>query len=146
MGRHSFGRERGLGTDSTCANPGLPPADPTCPTPAAVRAPSLPVPELRRGTGHLAASGTLCWTERGRRAGHSDVWLCWLRACQLGLHGCFLTSPRGRAASGLTDSCPDWCEPSAVSLIPRKTDRQPPTTGLSSKGISTAVRLTVNTS
>ncbi|KAB1270164.1 Nck-associated protein 5-like, partial [Camelus dromedarius] len=38
--------------------------DPTHPTPATIRATSLPLPELRRGTGHFAAIGALCWAER----------------------------------------------------------------------------------
>lgn len=49
-------------------------ADPICPSPATIRATSLPLPELHRGTSHLTASGTLCWAERGRRAGHSGLW------------------------------------------------------------------------
>lgn len=50
------------------------PADPICPSPATIRATSLPVPELHRGTSDLTASGTLCWAERGRSAGHSGLW------------------------------------------------------------------------
>lgn len=59
------------------------PADPTHPTPATIRATSLPLPELHRRTGHLTASGALCWAERGRRAGLRGLWLLWLWACQL---------------------------------------------------------------
>lgn len=111
------------------------PADPTCPTPATIRATSFPLSELRRGTCHLAASGALCWAKRGRRAEHGGLWLCWLWARQwLPLlfpnesqgKGCFL-GHRFLASPQL-------------SLHIETNRSPPPTTGLASKCISAAVR------
>lgn len=74
LGWDGLARE-GVGTWDRAPVLTLPlPADPICPSPASFRATSLPLPELRRGTSHLTASGALYWAERGRRAGHSGLW------------------------------------------------------------------------